>query len=156
MCGIAGIVSRSQSLHRKCLREVTTRMASALAHRSPDDSGIWWNESANISLGHQRLSILDLSTTGRQPMMSRCKRFVVVFNGEIYNIRELKEELVARGHRFVGARTQKLSWRQFQNTASTLYSVCGTACLQSPSGIADIAGCISFAIVSASSHSIFS
>ncbi|MCG8345682.1 MAG: asparagine synthase (glutamine-hydrolyzing) [Chlorobiales bacterium] len=73
-----------------------------IAHRGPDDSGMYADEQAGVGLGHVRLSILDVSSLGHQPMLSSDGRVVLVFNGEIYNFRELRSELEARGYRFRG------------------------------------------------------
>lgn len=73
-------------------------MSALLSHRGPDDSGLW--TSAGVVLGHRRLSILDLTAAGHQPMQSADGRFCITYNGEIYNYLELKEELQSRGHRF--------------------------------------------------------
>jgi asparagine synthase (glutamine-hydrolysing) len=92
MCGIAGILSAS-----RVDRAVLERMTSAVAHRGPDDSGLWVDEEARVGLGHRRLAILDLSPAGHQPMLSADGRFVLTFNGEIYNHADLRSELEARG-----------------------------------------------------------
>ena len=97
MCGIAGIVHAPR--HTESAMESTLeRMIGVLGHRGPDDSALWADEC--IGLGHTRLSIIDLSAAGRQPMHDDEGRFVIVYNGEIYNYRELRRELEARGHRF--------------------------------------------------------
>lgn len=102
MCGIAGFLeqppcsSQSESLDR------VTKMAHTLRHRGPDDAGAWADAAAGIALGHRRLSVVDLSATGHQPMPSACGRYVVSFNGEIYNFRSLRAELEQSGHRFRG------------------------------------------------------
>jgi asparagine synthase (glutamine-hydrolysing) len=75
-------------------------MAGTLAHRGPDDSGVWIDGAAGVALGFRRLSIIDLSSAGHQPMLSPDGRYIIVYNGEIYNYRELRDELVARGHPF--------------------------------------------------------
>jgi asparagine synthase (glutamine-hydrolysing) len=72
-------------------------MSTCLTHRGPDDSGVWVDEEVGIGLGHRRLSILDLSPAGHQPMISHCGRFVTVFNGEIYNYLDIRGELEASG-----------------------------------------------------------
>lgn len=102
MCGIAGIVNRTGTISGEQLRSIAGMMASAVSHRGPDDAGVYADESGGIGMGHRRLSILDLSAAGRQPMTSCCGRFTVVFNGEIYNFRELREQLEDRGHQFQG------------------------------------------------------
>lgn len=73
-----------------------------LQHRGPDDRGVWCDASTGMALGHQRLSIVDLSPAGHQPMLSRCGRYVIAYNGEIYNHVELRRDLLARGHSFHG------------------------------------------------------
>jgi asparagine synthase (glutamine-hydrolysing) len=83
---------------------VVRRMADRLAHRGPDDAGWWTDPEAGVALGHRRLSILDLSAEGHQPMASTSGRYTVVFNGEIYNFRQLRVELEARGARPIGFR----------------------------------------------------
>src|SRR3954466_5850230 len=73
-------------------------MAGAIAHRGPDDSGVWSDAAAGVFLAHRRLSIVDLSVAGHQPMTSPSGRYVAVFNGEIYNHAALRRELEASGH----------------------------------------------------------
>ena len=94
MCGIAGAVG----LVDEASRQRVMVMGDAIAHRGPDDSGSWSDQSA--TLVHRRLSIIDVSASGHQPMLSFCGRYVLVFNGEIYNYRELKEELINKGIAF--------------------------------------------------------
>ncbi len=99
MCGIAGFYnSKGQGLDwQGCLE----RMKDVLIHRGPDDSGVWMDREAGIGLAHRRLSILDLSPEGHQPMPSASGRFVIVFNGEIYNFEALRAQLPQtnwRGH----------------------------------------------------------
>lgn len=102
MCGIAGFWDRSQSSSPEAMRGVVERMTRSLAHRGPDAEGLWLDAQAGVALGHRRLSILDLTPDGSQPMRSQCGRYVVSFNGEIYNYRALREELAGSGHRFRG------------------------------------------------------
>ena len=96
MCGILGWVSP----------EAPTRInqfgqaLDLLSHRGPDDRGIW--SGPNMLLSHRRLSIVDLSDLGHQPMVDQASQSVLIFNGEIYNFVELKEQLVQLGHHFVG------------------------------------------------------
>lgn len=72
-------------------------MTDALAHRGPDDSGMWMEPEAGVVLGHRRLSVIDLSPEGHQPMESSCGRYVIVFNGEIYNFQGLRDKLESQG-----------------------------------------------------------
>ena len=102
MCGIAGVLDASGRSGADQLRDAAQRMAAAVRHRGPDDEGVWADAEAGIAFGHRRLSIIDLSPLGRQPMHSHCGRYVVVFNGEIYNFRALGRELEALGHAFRG------------------------------------------------------
>lgn len=95
MCGIAGVLNATGTL---ALEPVVRAMADTLVRRGPDDSGIWVDPEAGIALGHRRLSVLDLSAAGHQPMTSSCGRYVTVFNGEIYNHAQLRAELEAAGH----------------------------------------------------------
>jgi asparagine synthase (glutamine-hydrolysing) len=91
VCGIAGFVD---SLAREeVLATAIKAMIAPLHHRGPDDEGTWWDASAGIAVGHKRLSILDLSPAGHQPMSSAGGRYVVVFNGEIYNHLDLRARL---------------------------------------------------------------
>lgn len=89
MCGIIGCISN------RIDREEFIRARDTLAHRGPDDAGYFQDEKAGLMLGHRRLSIIDLSVAGHQPMTSNCGRYTLVFNGEIYNYRELREELMS-------------------------------------------------------------
>lgn len=99
MCGLAGFLSPGSLTPDEARR--VCRMAAVLHHRGPDDSGTWVDGAAGIALAHRRLSVLDLSPAGHQPMVSPSGRFVIVFNGEIYNHLELRSEVAGvtwRGH----------------------------------------------------------
>jgi asparagine synthase (glutamine-hydrolysing) len=96
MCGIVGILS----LDRPAARDLVVRMRDTLRHRGPDDEGVWWSTDGCVALGHRRLSIIDLSPAGRQPMTDGSGALQVVFNGEIYNYQEIRKDLEARGHQF--------------------------------------------------------
>ncbi len=102
MCGIAGFVDNSHATAVETLRCIAGDMADTLYHRGPDDSGVWVDAEAGVALGHRRLSIIDLSAAGRQPMVSADGRLVITYNGEIYNFAELRLELEAAGVRFSG------------------------------------------------------
>ena len=92
MCGIAGFF-RPAGIVGEALQSILDAMSATLSHRGPDDSGCWVDSSAGIALGHRRLSILDLSAAGHQPMISGSGRYVMVFNGEIYNHLDLRQEI---------------------------------------------------------------
>ena len=77
-------------------------MADTIIHRGPDDSGVWIDATDGIALGFRRLAIIDLSPAGHQPMVSENGRYVIVFNGEIYNFESLRQELEGHGHSFRG------------------------------------------------------
>ncbi len=98
MCGIAGALLFRQQLGESVWMERLGRMVQTLHHRGPDDHGCWSN--GGIGLAHARLSVIDLSSAGHQPMATPDGSLVVVFNGEIYNFRELREALEGLGYRF--------------------------------------------------------
>lgn len=105
MCGIVGFLDPLQHMRNMQPQKVVEDMANAIMSRGPDDMGSWLDLGTCIALGHRRLSILDLSPAGHQPMRSACGRYMVVFNGEIYNHSELRcelerseETLIWRGH----------------------------------------------------------
>lgn len=99
MCGIYGI-SAALSCGLSVTRDGVERQTNLLAHRGPDGSGVWLSGEGHVGLGHRRLSIIDLSADGSQPLVSQCGRFIVVFNGEIYNYRELRKQLSELGRVF--------------------------------------------------------
>ncbi len=101
MCGIAGVLTSAIGA-REPLERNAMAMADSLAHRGPDDHGLWSDPEAGIALAHRRLSIVDLSPAGHQPMASADGRFVMTYNGEIYNFQDMRPELEARGIRFRG------------------------------------------------------
>ncbi|MFN0191988.1 MAG: asparagine synthase (glutamine-hydrolyzing) [Aestuariivirga sp.] len=102
MCGLAGFIEFGNGRSEDELRTIAGRMAAAVHHRGPDGLGLWVDAKAGVALGHTRLAIIDLSSSGAQPMVSADGRFVIVYNGEIYNHIELRKELVASGCRFRG------------------------------------------------------
>lgn len=98
MCRIAGIIS-SKTNSAETYQQVKA-MCTALQHGGPDDEGIYLNDTGSVCLGHRRLSILDLSAAGHQPMSCKDESLWIAFNGEVYNFKELREELSAKGHLF--------------------------------------------------------
>jgi asparagine synthase (glutamine-hydrolysing) len=102
MCGFSGFIDLAQGIPETNRADLAMQMANAIAHRGPDDADSWSDPSANYAVGFRRLSIIDLSVTGRQPMMTASGRFVIVFNGEVYNAPDLRRELERRGAIFRG------------------------------------------------------
>tara|TARA_B100000378_G_scaffold148534_3_gene119954 strand:+ start:668 stop:2632 length:1965 start_codon:yes stop_codon:yes gene_type:complete len=110
MCGITGVWGPG------CPDEsVARRMADAIVHRGPDDSGVWCESATGLALAHRRLSILDLSPAGQQPMTSACGRYVIVFNGEVYNHLDLRKRLRA-------GTGVDIPWRGHSDTETLLYA----------------------------------
>ena len=96
MCGFVGFVGGDDVRSAEVMQAIVGHMADTLAHRGPDDNGTWADAEAGIALGHRRLAILDLSAAGHQPMHSASGRFVIVFNGEVYNHLDLRQVLQGR------------------------------------------------------------
>ena len=97
MCGIAGIVNfRGKPVEQAEIKGLTDLQA----HRGPDGDGHWFNANRNVALGHRRLAIIDPGPGGQQPMRSADGRYVITYNGEIYNFLELRRELETQGHVF--------------------------------------------------------
>jgi asparagine synthase (glutamine-hydrolysing) len=115
MCGFAGFVGYG-ALNSSKVKAVISRMGDTLTHRGPDDAGIWCDDTNEIALAHRRLSIIDLSSAGHQPMVSKSGRFVVVFNGEIYNHLELRKQLEKYSPELV-------SWRGNSDTETLLAAI---------------------------------
>ncbi len=110
VCGISGFATNSNSLTSDRWRDCLVRMGSAMRHRGPDHSGVWIDEASGIGLSHRRLSILDLSPAGHQPMVAASGRYVLTFNGEIYNHIDLRNELDL----------EAASWRGHSDTETLL------------------------------------
>ena len=110
MCGFTGIFS-SKPLDN--LFNLLSRMNANLAHRGPDDEGIWIDQ--NIGFGHKRLSVMDLSESGKQPMQSQCDRYVIIFNGEVYNHIKLRRDLEKEGF--------KTKWKGHSDTETILSAI---------------------------------
>lgn len=112
MCGIVGLW-RFAGANEELLKQAARRMNDTLAHRGPDDSGIWADGEGGIVLGQRRLSIVDLSPAGHQPMQSACGRYVITYNGEIYNSPELRRELAHRN----------IAWRGHSDTETMVEAI---------------------------------
>ncbi len=102
MCGLAGFLEFAPARPHDDSVRLVEQMTDRLTHRGPDDYGHWVNESGTVAMGHRRLSILDTSQHGHQPMTSPCGRFVLAYNGEVYNHRALRGELKQSGATFRG------------------------------------------------------
>ena len=123
MCGIIGIVSRANILKRDWL----SLGRDTMTHRGPDDAGEWWSADGRVGLGHRRLSIIDLSPAGHQPMHDASGELSIVFNGEIYNFQDLRAQLITKGH----------AYRSHSDTEVILaaYREWGTDCLSHFNGM---------------------
>src|SRR5258708_24196900 len=100
MCGISGIVDWDAATSAEALQAIGDAMNASLRHRGPDAEGIWADAAEGVLLAHRRLAIIDLSAGGAQPKHSDDGRYVVTFNGEIYNYQGLRRELAAQGRPF--------------------------------------------------------
>ncbi len=117
MCGITGIFDTSRRMVTSELDVAVRRMTRALVYRGPDDEGVWVEAVAGLALGHRRLSILDVSPHGHQPMVSHDGRYVVAFNGEIYNFQDLRHDLDRQSC------GQAIPWRGHSDTEVLLAAV---------------------------------
>jgi asparagine synthase (glutamine-hydrolysing) len=125
MCGIAGILT--DNFHQDHLETLAQRMQLALQHRGPDDQGIYISSQHHSALVHTRLSVLDLSTAGHQPMSTPNQRYWITFNGEIYNFQELRSQLEAQGEQFAS--------RTDTEVILKLYQRMGANCVQQLRGM---------------------
>lgn len=110
MCGLTGFISAY--CRTEGMAEIVRSMSGALTHRGPDDEGVWVDGAAGVALGHRRLSIIDLSPAGHQPMVSASGRYIIVFNGEIYNHLMLRDE--------IGQTDAAVKWRGHSDTETLL------------------------------------
>lgn len=124
MCGISGILSSSSTLDKLSL---VRKMSDSIKHRGPDGEGYWMNKGGEIAFGHRRLSIIDLSENGHQPMHYGDGRYTIVFNGEIYNYIELRDFLIGHNYRF--------SSESDTEVILALYDYKGTDCLEYLNGM---------------------
>ena len=116
MCGICGwFLTEGQKWDISHL----DNMIATIAHRGPDDRGVFFDERRGIALGHNRLSIIDLSEAGHQPMISEDGKTILVYNGEIYNFRELRKELESLGHSFFSRTDTEVVLRSFKQWGSS-------------------------------------
>lgn len=132
MCGFAGFVATRPQAD---LEATARRMNEAIAHRGPDSAGQWCDLEAGVALGHRRLSILDLSPAGHQPMLSASGRYVIAFNGEIYNHLALRDALAAQG--------AAPAWRGHSDTETLLACIEAWGCDQT---LVQLAGMFAFVL----------
>jgi asparagine synthase (glutamine-hydrolysing) len=102
VCGIAGFVDLASRHTAEQMERAVTAMRDTLTHRGPDDQGCWIDPARGVAFGHRRLSVIDLSPAGHQPMVSSCGRYVIAYNGEVYSHPEMRRELEALGRTFRG------------------------------------------------------
>lgn len=95
MCGIVGFIDKNKNI------DTLNDMLKIQSYRGPDDSGVYFDEKSGIHLGHNRLSIQDLTSHGHQPFVSDCGNYIIVFNGEVYNFKIIKTELQNLGYNFI-------------------------------------------------------
>ncbi len=115
MCGLVGFVGGNWASGPEEARQTLRRMAKCISHRGPDGTDVWLDADHRVALGHNRLAILDLSPAGDQPMLSPSGRFVIVYNGEIYNHEELRDRLAQEG--------VPVSWRGHSDTETLLAAI---------------------------------
>jgi asparagine synthase (glutamine-hydrolysing) len=137
MCGLLGIASRSSVVDRDWL----TAGRDAMTHRGPDDAGVWWSADGRVGLAHRRLSIIDLSAAGHQPMADASGELRIILNGEIYNFRELRAQLTSKGAAF--------SSNSDTEVVLAAYREWGTECLSRLNGM------FAFALYDAQRRTLF-
>lgn len=115
MCGLVGFIGNTGIRSQTALAALARRMAARLSHRGPDDDGVWVDAHCGVALGHRRLSIIDLSSQGAQPMMSHSGRYLLAYNGEIYNHMQLRRELECAG--------AAIPWRGHSDTETVLAAI---------------------------------
>ncbi|MBO8217672.1 asparagine synthase (glutamine-hydrolyzing) [Prochlorococcus marinus] len=130
MCGISGFIS--PDFAQNSFKKTIYNMVNEIDHRGPDRKGIWFDYYAGVALGHNRLSIVDLSEAGNQPMISSCKRYYIVFNGEIYNHKSLREKL-----------PDSINWQGHSDTETLIN---GISCWGLKNTLRELVGMFAFAI----------
>ena len=113
MCGIFALFAPTRSDDTR--RAMLSALTRTLKHRGPDHQGEWHDDTSRLGLGQRRLAIVDLSPDGQQPMLSATRRYIISFNGEIYNFGSLRDELRTHGVVFAAAPIRKFYWRPLNN-----------------------------------------
>ncbi|MEY2830415.1 MAG: hypothetical protein RIQ33_2273 [Bacteroidota bacterium] len=144
MCGIAGYFSTHQSFEKNELENITNSMP----HRGPDATGLYWNEQQTCGLGHRRLSIIDLSTAANQPMYSHCKRYVMVFNGEVFNYQSIATQLQNEHQKKFGSKIE------FTTTSDTEV-ILEAFCFWGNDFVHQLNGMFAIAIYDTQTHELF-
>ncbi|BAY33438.1 asparagine synthase (glutamine-hydrolysing) [Nostoc carneum NIES-2107] len=116
MCGIGGLLTINQ--YQTSLENIIQRIQTGLKHRGPDDAGIYISKSRQAAFAHTRLSILDLSPAGHQPMSTADERYWITFNGEIYNFQQLRQNLIAQGEQFHSQTDTEVILKLYQKIGS--------------------------------------
>jgi asparagine synthase (glutamine-hydrolysing) len=116
MCGITGFLNSRNLMNGREYHSILEKMTGTMVHRGPDSENIWMDRATGIALGHRRLSIIDLSQEGSQPMLSANHRYLIVYNGEIYNFQEIRSELGDAG--------LLAAWRGHSDTEVMLAAFC--------------------------------
>jgi len=119
MCGLVGFW-QARNFSQDVARVTALKMAERIAYRGPDDAGVWVDETAGVALAHRRLSIVDLSPAGHQPMLSASGRYIIVFNGEIYNHLALRKDIEKIPPSPPFAKGGILEWRGHSDTETLL------------------------------------
>ncbi len=135
MCGIAGFFTGSRTTWSSGHNSVLDTMSEAIGHRGPDSNGTWRDRASGVALAHRRLAIVDLSRAGHQPMHSSNKRYIITYNGEIYNHAGLREKLTAEG--------RAPAWRGTSDTETLLACVCAWGVQRT---LCEIVGMFAFAL----------
>ncbi|TVR84602.1 MAG: asparagine synthase (glutamine-hydrolyzing) [Rhodospirillales bacterium] len=124
MCGIAGLIDAGRGGDAAGVEGVAVAMGDAIAHRGPDGAGVWVDAGAGLALAHRRLAIVDLSPAGAQPMVSSCGRFVIAYNGEVYNAGDLRRHHLPgirfRGHSDTEAILESIAARGLDTTLAEM------------------------------------
>lgn len=115
MCGITGFINTDTNVNKEKLHSIISKMTDTISHRGPDDFGVWIDENNSIAFGHRRLSIIDISKAGHQPMVSQCGRYVITFNGEIYNYQAIRK--------IINDTSDEISWHSNSDTEVILAAI---------------------------------
>ena len=122
MCGIVGFIDKNKSIN------IIDNMLKVQSHRGPDDRGKFFDKNTGVHLGHNRLSIQDLSSDGHQPFISGCQNYIIVFNGEVYNFKAIRKTLIKLGHKFISQTDTEVilySYKQWGTKCKLFYrNVC--------------------------------